>query len=109
MGHLHRSVRAGAKACLCGRNRQSEIIRLMRALIKRYVLMTLCVLLLLAALVLVSQILLVRHPVNATVSRCTLNLNAIAQAKFAWMNDNNKTTNDVPTWNDLLPYTEFFG
>jgi hypothetical protein len=36
-------------------------------------------------------------------NRCIDNLRIIDAAKQEWALDNKKTTNDVPTWNDILP------
>ena len=49
------------------------------------------------------------HQVKALVSKCVLNLNAIAEAKSEWARDNIKASNDVPTWQDLVPYTTNYG
>jgi hypothetical protein len=38
------------------------------------------------------------------ISRCVFNLRNIDLAKRLWEEDNNKTSNDIPTWNGLLPY-----
>ena len=35
---------------------------------------------------------------------CVMHLRDIAALKERWGVDNRKTTNDVPTWDDLLPY-----
>jgi hypothetical protein len=35
---------------------------------------------------------------------CINNLRIIVSAKSEWAFENGKTTNDVPTWNDLRPY-----
>jgi hypothetical protein len=35
---------------------------------------------------------------------CINNLRIIEAAKNQWMLDRGKTTNDVPTWNDIRPY-----
>ena len=37
-------------------------------------------------------------------SKCIDNLHRIEGAKIMWANENAKTTNDVPTWNDLRDY-----
>src|SRR5206468_12057348 len=36
--------------------------------------------------------------------RCVHNLMQIDSTKDLWMKDNGKTTNDLPTWEDLRPY-----
>src|SRR5437588_9991758 len=35
---------------------------------------------------------------------CVNNLRQLGGAKEQWQLENNKTTNDVPAWDDLLPY-----
>lgn len=35
---------------------------------------------------------------------CINNLRQISAAKNSWSLDNHKTTNDIPTWSDILPY-----
>jgi len=47
--------------------------------------------------------------VRATISPCVLNLQNLQRAKEWWMRGNNKTTNDVPTWDDLKEYFESTG
>ena len=49
------------------------------------------------------------HPVSGTPNLCVLNLRAIDQFKSQWMDANHKTTNDIPSWDDLLPYAKSFG
>jgi hypothetical protein len=41
---------------------------------------------------------------KAQFSRCLDNLCNIAIIKTQWANDENRTTNDVPSWDDLRPY-----
>ena len=38
------------------------------------------------------------------LSRCYLNLMELQLIKFNWANDNGKSTNDSPSWDDLRPY-----
>ena|ERR1051326_3101423 len=35
---------------------------------------------------------------------CSINLRNIDGAKDQWAVEHNRSTNDVPTWNDVLPY-----
>ena len=35
---------------------------------------------------------------------CVNNLRQISAAKNSWALDNHKSTNNTPTWNDILPY-----
>jgi hypothetical protein len=77
--------------------------------LKKYLFIILGVILLFAVLLQGTLSFFKAHPVNATVSHCVLNLDAIAEAKIRWMNDNNKTSNDTPTWNDLAPYAQVYG
>jgi hypothetical protein len=81
----------------------------MRELLKKYFFITLGVILFFAVLLQGTLNFFKAHPVNATVSRCVLNLDAISDAKSRWMNDNNKTSNDIPTWGDLAPYAHDYG
>ena len=41
---------------------------------------------------------------TAKLSRCVDNLRNIQTCKRLWAQDGGKTSNDVPTWNDLRPY-----
>jgi hypothetical protein len=50
-----------------------------------------------------------RHPVSAIVSPCVLNLRTIKSVKDLWMMENDKTTNDTPTWDDLRPLAKTCG
>jgi len=40
----------------------------------------------------------------SSASACVNNLRLIESAKEEWALENNKTTNDIPSWNDLRPY-----
>lgn len=51
-----------------------------------------------------ASIWLTRPPLHSSVSRCKENLRNIQVCKELWANDNSKTTNDIPSWNDLRPY-----
>ena len=45
-------------------------------------------------------------PVHTNVvvkPQCVENLKMIQVAKIRWMNDNNKTLDDTPTWDDIKP------
>ncbi len=48
----------------------------------------------------------VRARATTATDTCVNNLRQIDAAKNQWMFDKNKTTNDVPTWDDLRPYME---
>jgi hypothetical protein len=41
---------------------------------------------------------------SAEIPPCHLNLELIEVCKQNWANDNGKTANDKPTWDDLRPY-----
>jgi hypothetical protein len=41
---------------------------------------------------------------KAFVPVCRNNLQAIVELKNQWAVERNKTTNDIPTWDDLRPY-----
>ena len=41
---------------------------------------------------------------SSKISRCRLNLMELQLIKFNWANDNGKSTNDSPSWDDLRPY-----
>jgi len=41
---------------------------------------------------------------SARISTCVLNLEKIQTCKELWASNENKGTNDVPSWNDLSPY-----
>ncbi len=38
---------------------------------------------------------------KAGISPCVMNLWSLQSAKIMWMDLNNKTSNDIPTWDDL--------
>jgi len=40
----------------------------------------------------------------SSAAGCINNLRQIDAAKFQWMYEKGKTTNDVPTWDDIRPY-----
>jgi hypothetical protein len=46
----------------------------------------------------------VRARATSSSNACINNLRLIAAAKDQWALENNKTTNDTPTWDDLRPY-----
>lgn len=41
---------------------------------------------------------------SASLPGCYLNLLQIDSTKDIWMNDNGKSPNEIPTWEDLRPY-----
>jgi hypothetical protein len=41
---------------------------------------------------------------SSKISKCVLNLRQIQICKELWADNERKTTNDVPSWNDLSPY-----
>jgi hypothetical protein len=41
---------------------------------------------------------------TAAVPPCHDNLMRIELAKYDWASENDKTSNDIPTWDDLRPY-----
>src|SRR6185369_1967665 len=41
---------------------------------------------------------------SAMLSRCHLNLMELQVIKFNWANENGKSTNVSPSWDDLRPY-----
>jgi len=41
---------------------------------------------------------------SSQISKCVLNLRQIQICKELWADNQGKTTNDVPSWNDLSPY-----
>jgi len=41
---------------------------------------------------------------SSQISKCVLNLRQIQICKELWEANEDKTTNDVPSWNDLSPY-----
>ncbi len=41
---------------------------------------------------------------SSKISRCFDNLHNVQICKQLWANDESKTTNDVPSWDDLKPY-----
>ena len=43
------------------------------------------------------------NPAAAPI-QCRINLEAIDRVKQQWMTEHQKTTNDVPTWDDLIGY-----
>src|SRR5690242_6296769 len=50
-----------------------------------------------------------KHKRRATDGRCEMNLQAIQGCKTKWMEDNHKTRNDIPSWDDLQPYLKWSG
>jgi hypothetical protein len=78
-------------------------------LLKKSFFITLGVIFLLAVLLQGALSFFKAHRVNASVSRCILNLDTISDAKLRWMIDNNKISNDTPTWGDLAPYAQDYG
>jgi len=44
------------------------------------------------------------HPTTAATPLCIENLRFIEETKDQWATSYNKTTNDVPTWDDLRPF-----
>ena len=46
----------------------------------------------------------IRARASSSSNACVNNLRVIAAAKDQWALENNKTTNDTPTWDDLRPY-----
>lgn len=81
----------------------------MSDILKKYIFIALGVLLLFSIVMQGMLGYFQKHPVNAHVSKCVLNLNAIADAKSRWMIDNYKASNDIPTWKDLAPYAKDYG
>jgi hypothetical protein len=43
-------------------------------------------------------------PATSTRMNCIINLQSIDTCKQQWMFHSNKTTNDIPSWDDLRPY-----
>src|ERR1043166_1125811 len=41
---------------------------------------------------------------TAKISQCVVNLQHIRSFKELWEQDNDKSSNNVPTWDDLRPY-----
>jgi hypothetical protein len=46
----------------------------------------------------------IRARATRSANPCINNMRIIESAKNQWMLERGKTTNDVPTWNDLRPY-----
>jgi len=46
----------------------------------------------------------IRARSTSSAAGCINNLRQIDAAKYEWMYEKNKTTNDVPTWDDIRPY-----
>jgi hypothetical protein len=46
----------------------------------------------------------IRARSTSAMNACVNNLRQIDSAKYQWALQYNKTTNDTPTWNDLLPF-----
>jgi len=53
-------------------------------------------------IILLTSIVLPYHSVVAKPP-CVQNLKVIQEAKIRWMNINNKTLDDIPTWSDIKP------
>jgi hypothetical protein len=49
------------------------------------------------------------HKVSGLRSQCRFDLNQIQYCKKVWMEDNHKTTNDIPGWSDLTEYLLMYG
>jgi general secretion pathway protein G len=47
----------------------------------------------------------IRARKSTATNACVNNLRQIEAAKWQWAIENKKTTNDIPTWNDVRPYT----
>jgi hypothetical protein len=46
----------------------------------------------------------IRARSTPAMNACVNNLRQLDGAKQQWVAENHKTTNDIPTWEDLLPY-----
>ena len=59
-----------------------------------------------AALVLIAVVMpsLIRARTSKASIACIMNLREIVACKRQWMVENRKTTNGVPTWDDIRPY-----
>ena len=59
------------------------------------------------AILVAPPVILLRMEPRRMLSRqsCYGNLKQIDGSKYAWMEENHKTTNDVPGWNDLVGTT----
>ncbi len=47
-----------------------------------------------------------RHKARAAISPCIVNLQVIQGGKTRWMHEDNKTTDDIPSWDDLKDILE---
>jgi hypothetical protein len=71
---------------------------------KKRILFVLAALIMTVLLVVGARNFIRARATKAGIPRCVRNLRMIDSCKRPWMYDNRKTTNDIPSWEDLRPY-----